>query len=393
MKTVKFVSAFLLSTSLCFSQEVAKKDSVEEDKKSDMQFTIFPPIGTNGIEAFNTTNRISINMFAGVSKGLDGIEVGGFANVILKDVKGFQGAGFANVVLHNVKGVQAAGFTNYSGGNFEGAALSGFCNTNLGDLKGGQFAGFCNANLGVLKGLQLSGFANYNQKDMKGIQGAGYFNINLGNFNGAQLSGFANVNRGDFNGIQASGFFNYARKLKGIQFGFINYADSVDGATIGFCNIVKKGLHQVEVSADEMFYTNVAVRTGTHKFYNIFSTGFSSQPKGLLWNIGYGVGTSFKLKDNLRTDVSLSAHHVSRGLLYHATSELYKLYLGVEYKIANKCYLAGGPTLNIYWGDALQPDYAKSYSGVAPYYLLNETNTYGFNYKAWVGGKIAIRFL
>ena len=59
----------------------------------------------------------------------------------------------------------------------------------------------------------------------------------------------------------------------------------------------------------------------------------------------------------------------------------------------NKFFIAAGPTFNLYFGDALLPGYATTYNKVAPYALLNETNTQGFNFKGWVGAKVCVRFL
>jgi len=365
-----------------------KPDSM---KQANFQFTFISPVGTNGLDAPKTVNKFSVNWLLGVNGGVNGLEVGGFANIILKDVNGIQAAGFVNAVKGNVKGGQFAGFVNCSGGSVNGGQFAGFVNFSRGNVRGGQLAGFVNASTGNFHGAQLSGFANYNLGNFRGVQGCGYVNVNTGKLEGVQASGFVNV-AGDVEGGQMAGFVNVAKKVKGFQLGFVNVADSVDGASIGFCNIVKRGLHQLEVSADELFYTNLSVRTGTHRFYNIFSTGFGSKNGNMLWQIGYGAGTSLRISDKWRTDFSLSAHHVSNGLLYHATSELYRFYWGVEYKLANKITLAGGPTFNLYWGDTWQPDFAKKYAGIAPYTLLNETSTYGFNYKAWVGARLALRF-
>lgn len=401
------LTGLLAGATLANAQTDSSKTNSEI--KRNIQITFISPVGTNGIDCYKVSNKISWNVLAGVNGGLTGIEFGGFGNVLMHDMKGIQGAGFVNAVMGDVTGAQGAGFVNYSGGNLTGAAGAGFCNVNLkstigvqgsgfanynGDsLYGVQGAGFCNVNLGKTKGGQFAGFANYNHKEMRGTQASGFLNTNIGEVKGAQFSGFGNVSVGNVEGVQASGFFNYARKVKGAQFSFINIADSVDGASVGFLSFVRKGLHQVELSSDEVFYSNVAFRTGTRSFYNIFSAGMSPKNAGLLWNIGYGVGTSFKVSEKLRSDVSISASHVSKGLFYHATSELYRVYWGVEYKLAEKCYIAGGPTFNMYFGDALLPDFAKTYNKVAPYTLMNETNTQGFNFKGWVGAKVAIRFL
>ncbi len=382
---------FLLAVILKAAIINAQTENKEEERP--FQLTFVTPIGTNGIESHKKVNKMSLNILGGVAKGVNGIELGGFANVDLQNVKGLQMAGFTNVVLKDVRGAQFAGYLNYSGGNFTGAAFSGFCNINIKKLKGAQLTGFFNMNKDSLTGAQFAGFCNSNFGNLHGGQFSGYFNYNHRNLKGAQLAGFGNINAGDIEGAQVSGFFNYAKKVKGLQLGFINIADSVDGASIGFLNLVKKGLHQVEISADELFYANLALRTGTHRFYNIFSAGASPGSGALLWHIGYGIGTSLRLNENLRSDIAVSAQHVSSGLFYFATSEVYKIYIGMEYKLRDKCYIAAGPTFNMYFGDALLPAYAKTYSKVAPYSLLNETNSEGFNFKGWIGAKVAIRFL
>jgi len=390
MKRQKIIFlAFCLSNALYHAQTLQPTD----ENIRPFQLTFITPLGTNGIESHKMVNKVSLNILGGVARGVDGLELGGMVNVDLDHVKGVQAAGFSNVVMKDVKGLQLAGFANYSGGNFKGGAFSGFANVNLKNLKGGQFAGFSNFNKDSLEGGQFSGFCNVNTGYLKGGQFSGYVNYNHRNLKGGQIAGFGNITTGNVEGAQLSGFVNYAKKVKGLQLGFINIADSVDGASIGFLNLVKKGLHQVEISADELFYANAAIRTGTHKFYNVFTTGASQQSGDLLWHIGYGLGTSLKVNENLRTDIMVSAQHVSSGLFYFATSELYKVYIGMEYKLRNKVYLAAGPTFNMYFGDALLPGYTNTYSKVAPYSLVNETNSEGFNFKGWVGAKVAIRFL
>ena len=235
------MSAVLLGTYTLQGQD--KTDSTVIQK--DFQFTFITPLGTNGTNAPKCVNKLSLNLLAGIAYGVDGIELGGFMNVVRRDVKGIQLAGFANSVFANVKGIQGAGYFNYAGGNLLGVQASGFTNVNLGKTTGGQFAGFvnyngdslygaqlsgfANCNVGDLKGAQLAGFANYNHRSFYGLQGSGFVNVNRGNMKGAQLAGFGNLCFGDMEGMQVSGFMNVAKKVKGAQIGLLNVADSVDG--------------------------------------------------------------------------------------------------------------------------------------------------------------------
>ena len=106
-----------------------------------------------------------------------------------------------------------------------------------------------------VKGLQLAGFMNLSH-NIKGLQGAGFLN-----------------KAHDVEGIQVSGFLNRAKNVKGSQVAVINISDSCNGIPIGVFSFVKTGLHQLEISGDEIFKANVGFRTGVPEFYNIFNVG------------------------------------------------------------------------------------------------------------------------
>ncbi|PBQ33446.1 hypothetical protein CNR22_17235 [Sphingobacteriaceae bacterium] len=346
----------------------------KEYKERAFSLTFVSPIGTNGLDCYKVSNHVSINILAGVSRGVKGFEAGTLANVTLKDMEGAQFAGFANVVLGNVHGAQFSSYFNYCGKDLKGAGFAGLCNFGLGELHGGQF----------------SAGVNINRKGGKGVQLASWTNVILGDFKGAQIAVGTNVALGTLDGAQI-GMVNVAKKVKGVQVGFVNVADSVDGAAIGFLNIIKHGKHQVEISGDELFYANLSYRAGTDAFYNIFTAGFKPGSKDDLWHFGYGAGTSFKIKEKLKGEINATAHHVSTGGFYWGTSELIRLYCGVEYKIAKKISVAAGPTFNLYMSDALLSDYDTK-KNIPAYHMFNRTTSDDFNVKGWVGGRVALRF-
>jgi len=378
MKHLEFFTlAVLLSSTALRSQTDSTKDAVSIYKERAFQFTFVSPIGTNGLECYKVTNKVSLNLLAGVSGGVNGFEAGTIANVVLKDVKGVQFAGFANVVLGDVHGAQFSSYFNYTGKNLSGASLAGLGNVNMGELHG----------------TQIAYFFNFNRKGGSGLQLAGHSNMTLGNFKGAQIATAANIAIGNVEGAQISVGVNIAKKVKGIQLGLINIADTVDGASIGFINVIRKGKHQLEFSGDELFYTNVSYRMGTSSFYNVFSTGYQPGSKNNLWHFGYGAGTSFKIKNKLSGDASATAHHVSANGFTFETSELLRFYIGVEYKIAKKISVAAGPTYNFYFSDALLSKFNSNQGDITPYHNFNSTTSNDFNVKGWIGGRIAIRFL
>ncbi|MBA2611972.1 MAG: carboxypeptidase-like regulatory domain-containing protein [Bacteroidetes bacterium] len=368
--------------------------NIKDTMARNFQVSLIPFVGTNGLLSGNIYNKYSLNVFGGYSRGTNLLELGGFFNIDRENSKGAQLAGFFNIVGDSVKGAQLAGFFNITGKNMWGAQAAGFWNLNIGNSNGVNAAGFVNTNMGKTKGAQLAGFVNIAADSMKGAQLAGYFN-HAKSLDGIQVSGFANNTAGNMDGIQVSGFFNHAKKVNGLQVGFFNFSDTCAGAAIGIFSFVKKGLHQIEFSSDEVQYANLSFRTGVHKFYNIFSVGITPSANEPLWSFGYGLGTSFKIKNKLRSDVTLSAHHISIGGFNANENELYKLYWGLEYKFKKRFSIAAGPVFNLYLANTYAPGYNLRYDNVAPYLLFtsNISAADGYNLKGWVGGKIAIRFL
>ena len=279
------------------------------------QLSILPPLSTNGMENSQLVNQFSINLIAGYSGGVQGVEIGGFANVNKGSVRGYQGAGFANVVSDTVSGLQTSGFANVAK-----------------EVIGGQLAGFGNVGSGSAKGTQLAGFVNVVGNSSAGLQAAG----------------FTNITAGHHQGVQMSGFLNYARTVKGIQLGFINISDSIDGAAIGFFSYVKHGYRGLELSSNETFHTVLSFKTGTSRFYNIFSAGARWTKDEPIWTAGYGIGTHFSLapKLNLNADaISYFLFDDLRGI--NDWSSLNKLHLAVSYELTPRLSLFAGPTFTV----------------------------------------------
>src|SRR5690606_26321831 len=117
-------------------------------------------------------------------------------------------------------------------------------------------------------------------------------------------------------------------------------ADSINGVPIGLLSIVNKGYHTLEFSADEIFYTNLAFRTGVPLFYNIVSAAVKPQTLGdPVWSLGYGIGTMPRISNWLRLNFDITSHHVSYGHLYTELSSLNKLYVGVDIKWLKKLHI------------------------------------------------------
>ncbi|PBQ33445.1 hypothetical protein CNR22_17230 [Sphingobacteriaceae bacterium] len=371
-----------------------------------IQVSLLPFIGTNHRLSGSVENKLSFNILGGFSKGTKGFEVGGLFNIDRENVVGCQVATIFNIVGDSMKGTQLAALFNITGNYMTGFQGAGLLNINNRDFKGVQAATLLNLNNRKAEGVSIAALMNISNY-VKGVQVSFLGNVS-DTLNGVSLGGLFNVTEHAVKAVQAgflfnnqrtgtsyvqvAGLFNTACYVKGIQIAPVNFADSASGVPIGFFSFVKKGVHQLELSSDELFLGNVSFRTGVPAFYNIFSIGFWSPNTKSLSQLGYGVGSSFRIKNKLRGDVTLTMHHISKGGFYYGTNDLYRAYCGIEYKFRKKFSVAAGPTFNLFMSDQLLPDYSV-YETIMPSYLFSTTNSYDFNLKGWLGAKIALRFL
>lgn len=363
-----------------------------------VQVSFLPFLGTNGRLSGNVVNDYSINFLGGYSLGTREIELGFFFNLDRGDVSWLQIAGFGNAVGGKVYGIQAAGFVNVNGDETEAVQLAGFANTNLGNTRGVQVAGLANTNLGKMNGVQVAGFSNVTSMPSQGVQVAGFGNVQIGDYVGSQFAGATNIATEKITGSQISVLFNHGKEVRGTQIGLINYADTLGGVPIGLISIVKKGYHKIELSADEVFYTNLAFRTGVKKFYSQLMVGFkptqSIEPTDTsVWTFGYGLGTSPRLNRWLSLDIDLLSQHVNKGSFTDELSSLNKLYVGLDFQLAKKFSLATGITLNGYLTRPSYTDYPQLFTDFKPNVFYDENVGSDLNLKMWLGAKVALRFL
>ncbi len=370
------------------------------------QISFITPIGTNGLESGRVTNMFSINIFAGYSGGLDGVEFGAFSNVINGKMNGVQFSGFTNIVSGKASGAQFAGFTNIvkdgitggqftgfsniSGGPTQGIQLSGFSNVSKGDLKMVQITGFSNVVNGSTDGLQVAGFSNVTRRYLKGLQLAGFSNVAGDNADAVQIAGFSNNVKDTLTGFQLSGFINTAKHVKGCQLGFINICDSIEnGIPIGFISIVRKGYHEFEIGGGESYYAYASLKLGVPKFYNIFSVGIKPVSGDILWGPGYGVGTELQVTTKFKLNLDLMSYHVfdedynwthpdwdaedweNQDWDYEYSS-LNTLSATLTWQIAKNIALFGGPAFNVTLSNETNELGELTGSKIAPYTIYSD---------------------
>ncbi len=353
-------------------------ENIKDTLYSNFQFSFLPFIGTNHKLSGNFINDYSVNLIGGYSQGTRKLEVGAVFNIDRGDVKVAQMAGFANLVGGKVNGVQLAGGFNLTRRKVEGFQFAGAMNINGDSVYSGQFAGLMNINLNASKGAQFAGLSNVQVRDYKGSQFAGLFNIATKSIKGTQVAAL----------------FNYGKHVQGSQIALINIADTVQGVPVGFLNFIKSGYHQIEVSADEIFYANIAYRTGVHQFYNILTAGIKPDDfENPYWTVGYGIGTAPKLASWLHLNFDLTASQVSKGEFTPAINLLNKLYGGLEFKPAKKFAIGFGVTLNAYLTDTTYDGYTDIFTKYRPAIVYEKTYSNGINMKMWWGAKVGLRFL
>ena len=338
-----------------------------------LQVSLLPWVGSNHRISGLITNRLSINIFAGYSGGVSGVELGGFLNIVRNDVNGIQLAGFGNIVGKRTNGGQLAGFFNVNTGPLTGLQMAGFSNLAMDTIRGVQLAGFSNALHGPMYGPQISGFANFTSKNVEGVQ----------------IAGFANVALGTNEGGQIAGFMNFAGNLKGVQVSFINIADTVSaGAPFGFFSFVRKGYHPFELSADELFPVNLTFKTGVHRLYNIFTIGFSNNR----FTGGYGFGRRFPFGERVGLSADLTTSYIrTRHDRQSFEGVMVRWNTTLDVHLFKFISLYGGPLVTAYGTGPLSSTTSGEIPNPVSRYLY-ENQWEGYQLKVWLGGTLGLRF-
>lgn len=393
------------------------------------QFSLFPYLSTNRLLGGVAINDVSINTTIGYVQGIRVFEAGGLLNFVRNDVKYFQAAGLGNVIGGNVTGFQAAGIFNV-GKNIKGFQAAGIFNQTE-SVKGFQAAGIFNLtkdtalyqaagifNKATYNKIQAAGIYNSSRQSLAQVSGlvsrstnanlqvsglvsfadtikhtqiAGLVNRNRSNSK-IQVAGLANSTK-DTARVQMAGLVNIAKNITGLQLATFNFADTASGTPIGFLSFIRKGYHKLELSADETFPVNLAFRTGTYKFHTFITAGTNSfNFDKSLWNVGFGLGTTFGKPERLLFDLDFSSSEVVYNGNFYGSYHLYKLYFGIDKKLANKISLAAGITYSALLSDSFQLDFTEVNSRM-PFYSLTHTEfSNGHDLKTWIGAKIALRF-
>ncbi|MFY0671995.1 MAG: hypothetical protein JXQ87_01240 [Bacteroidia bacterium] len=397
------------------------------------QISFLPILGTNRKLSGMVENKASLNVLAGYSGAVNGVEVGGLINIVRYDVRGFQAAGLGNITGGKVKGAQVAGLFNNNRGSIDGMQISGFYNFVSDTVKGAQIAGFSNILNGKMDGIQLAGFSNITTKNVDGVQISGFGNVALGdvdlmqlagfsnygnnvgggqiagfmnlakesvgggqiagftniaggNIGGWQLSGAMNISSGRVKGGQISGLINVANQVEGFQISPFNFSDSCNGVPIGLMSIVRSGYHSFGLRSNELALHKSFFRTGVSKFYNLFSFGVKLG-ENPFFSMGYGFGSlkQYNNRWNRHWEVEFSQLKSYNSVRFEFNM-LSNVRLLFAYKPFKWMSLEFGPQYNHHMRDVLPPN--EPYM-LAPYndepFVLGDTE-----WTHWIGASAAL---
>lgn len=348
--------------------------NIRDSFQRDWQLTFVPPLGTNGSLSGLVDNKFSFNLLMGYNGGLNGVEFGGLVNFIRKDVVGAQFAGLGNIVGRNTNGAQFAGLFNHNIGIVEGFQAAGFYNYNNDAARGVQLAGFMNVNRGIMDGFQAAGFGNFAGSYSRAVQVAGFINT-------------AN----EIDGGQIAGFINVARKIRGFQIGIINIADTAEGIAIGIVNFIKNGMHQLELSSNELNHFGLAYRSGTGRFYSIvnINSPLPLSDTGNLISYGFSIGYRAKLSKTFYWNTDIGSRHLTIDFNSDHLNILNRLNTDLEIRLFKGFSVFGGVSLNHMINDTEDPRFESRFEKLVSKPLITDNGR--FTQVVWTGWQFGVR--
>lgn len=359
------------------------------------QISLLPYLGSNALEGYRASNRLSVNLLWGLNGGVNGLEIGGLANHILHDVKGIQIAGIFNTVDDDLTGIQFAGLANDVSDTLYGVQISGLFNR-AGKAYSVQSAGLLNIARYDFSGIQASAALNYCGGASTGVQLAGLGNIAKGTLK-LQVASLFNVAEEVENG-QFSALYNQGKSVGKFQIGLLNYADTISGIPIGLFSFVKKGYHRIEIGTSETFHTNIALRVGVNRFYNIFFLGGRAyealdDSKALGWGLGYGVGSLLKTHPRGQLHVELISAHINEQSLWtRELNQLQQLRVNWEYSMDNHLGFYFGPVANLLVSRRKDPESGRVGTNFPPYRWRASRPGAATSVQFWGGLALGVRF-
>ena len=193
-------------------------------------------------------------------------------------------------------------------------------------------------------------------------------------------------------GAQISAIVNYGKEIKGSQIGLLNLSDTVSGVPIGFLSFVRRGYRKVELSANEILYANLTLKTGVSKLYNIFTGGLVPNDTIETWSFGYGFGTEGKIGKRFLHSYDLTANWMSeKDKPFGTYNMLTNLRINFAYLLGRRASFYLGPSINCHLSEWKDENTGEFLTRIAPYSMY--TTVFGdTQMQVWIGGQAGFRF-
>lgn len=320
---------------LVFLQVAGLSAQSNDDKKAAFQLSFVPPLSTQGMQAPEYTNTVSVNILAGISKNVTKLSLSSIGMYVMNDISGVHFSGVGTIAGNNGSGLMASGVLNRTK-DFQGLQMSGVLNL-ANETEGFQMAGVGNVSVGNLDGFQIGGVIN-TAREMNGFQVSGAVN-QAQETNGFQVGGLVNVadelngfqvaslvnKAGNVNGSQIAGLVNVAKSVSGLQIGVLaNVSDDCD-YPFGLVNIVRNGGEMsLGVTYDAIGTTMLLFRSGGRILYGIVGIGFNHElhRNKFMTECGFGahipITSRFRINNELKSNLNMAkknTHHQSFAIM------------------------------------------------------------------------------
>ena len=213
---MKFLKSFIVMTLLSAAAWSYAADAAGDTNYVTVpfDFSVFPMISTAGFTGIKTIDIVQLNILAGYTSRLMGLQAGIF-DLAGEDISGVQAAAVLSYSGGGSTGFQCAGAANFTAGEVIGVQSSGAFNY-AGSVYGGQF-GIINFSAGPASfqagNINFAGGDNYAQAGVVNFAGGfGYFQAGVLNIVAGEnyfQAGVVNVSISDSNRVQI-GVVNYS---------------------------------------------------------------------------------------------------------------------------------------------------------------------------------------
>lgn len=338
------------------------------------QLSLGYPLGTNGINALEYSNVLSMNLLYGINGGLDGVEVGATFNYIHQNANGVQISGVSNIVRR------------YSNGIF----VTGAANLHFGPVKGVDVAGGLNLSGGHADGFFVAGGANIHLRTLDGVSIAGGLNMAAGDAEGFTIAP-VNLFLQDYFGVQI-GVVNMVNRMDGLQVGVVNIVnDGTEALPIGLVSVVRNGYFELEVNANELSYLNANFKMGVSRFYNVYSVGYSVYEGLPVYRFGLGIGTSQPVRYRHRVAFELLQQEIIYNWNWNNGLNMLTRF-GMDYRmrIGDSFTIVLGPSCNAMLTNQKVNDEYGTLNIPKTFYEQEWTNSKLF---MWFGWKLGFSYL